>query len=594
MTSSQEHEIEKRVAGAIQFGIFFTAKSILRKKLTLAEVRRLLGDLDQKSALNWAAEHSIGNHLHIAQHFSWRSTKENFAKLVEDMLPSEYHTRAWKEFEDERFISPFSELGFVLLFALICRYCPATGGQTLDSPTHRWKLTQALLAVQDSFIPEDLIRKASEANGNELTATLKQQFPYVTRMVLANTTLQNKWAYDMGRLHAFTSIPEIGGLLASKNKGMTVAEWFERRLNIPAIDYEVMTNVQFGASIYRADVGALRTQFPSMADSIEKLVSLASITPAEVIKDRPEPLSLYDIGNDAESLLIRPLIKVENRYLVSSVANLFNKFHRGLPYLALEARQLAGTSEAMADARAEFGAIFQGYVTWLFTRWFAGTGVEIVPEYWVAGCGILGRGGEPYERDLLLIHEDIGYVFEIKAAVPSLAMRRRSKIADYRDSLQEVTKQAYHAAQALIEGKAFLDAEMKSPIPKLKRVYPCGVGYEFNALRWPYSDFFERSLEFALAASTFRNTESIAPVQYLDIQQIEMLDDMYQLPNQISDLFAMLRTRAEDPLLRYCSFHALAEFRTDFDRVPGLVRKLVDEAEQSTSKRLDELKAKRN
>jgi hypothetical protein len=91
-------------------------------------------------------------------------------------------------------------------------------------------------------------------------------------------------------------------------------------------------------------------------------------------------------------------------------------------------------------------------------------------------------------------------------------------------------------------------------------------------------------LGFALAASVFRNTEAIAPIQYLDIQQIEMLDDLYQTPKQVPEMFSMLR---------YRSFHATAKFHPDFNQVPGLVRKLVEEAETSTAERLNLLKNKR-
>ena len=114
----------------------------------------------------------------------------------------------------------------------------------------------------------------------------------------------------------------------------------------------------------------------------------------------------------------------------------------------------------------------------------------------------------------------MAYVFEIKASVPSLNMRRKGGINDFRDMLKPVTVQAYQAAQALTQGKAFYDRALSKPILAIKRAYPCGVAYEFNPLRLPYSDFFQEALEFDLRCSVFRDFPSIGPMQYFDVQQI--------------------------------------------------------------------------
>jgi hypothetical protein len=291
---------------------------------------------------------------------------------------------------------------------------------------------------------------------------------------------------------------------------MSVADWFSKRLDINAMDYGVIANVQFGAAACSADFEAMSAQCPSLAPSIQKLLSLSAVTPEELVSSQPAPPSLLEAINHSEPLLIRPLVKDGNRHHVTSLANLFNKFHRGLPYLALEARQITGGGGS--DARAEFGHIFQGYITWLASQWFSGSAVQVIAEYWTAGCGLLGENGEPYEKDLLLIADDVAYVFEIKASVPNLNVRRKGGINDFRDMLKPVTVQAYQAAQALTQGKAFYDRELSKPIPATKRAYPCGVGYEFNPLRFPYSDFFQEALEFDLRCSVFRDFPSIGPM----------------------------------------------------------------------------------
>ena len=101
------------------------------------------------------------------------------------------------------------------------------------------------------------------------------------------------------------------------------------------------------------------------------------------------------------------------------------------------------------------------------------------------------------KSDLLLL-DGTAYVFETKATVPTLTIRRRCEIFDFATMLRPVTVQAYQAAQALTEGRAFYDREMRRPIRKVERAYPVGIGYEFLPLRFPFSSTSSKEAGIAL------------------------------------------------------------------------------------------------
>jgi hypothetical protein len=132
---------------------------------------------------------------------------------------------------------------------------------------------------------------------------------------------------------------------------------------------------------------------------------------------------------------------------------------------------------------------------------------------------------------------------------------------------------------------------MTQPIPAVKRAFPCGVTFEFNPLRSPYSDFFEQALEFDVGVSVFHEFPQIAPMQYFDIQQIETWDDLVDFPGQSEILLANLQQRALDPMLRYLPLSRQISFRSDSDQRPGIVRGLAQAAETVTSERLKQIAA---
>ena len=169
----------------VRSGIVFTTQNIFGGRSDLQRLKELLSRLSMGPALDWTVEQSRQNHLHLAFNATWQKTRERFAEFVNAVLPTPYHVQAWRVFGEEGFISPFSELGLVALTGLICRFCRPLGSGGLMGKEMEWKLVQAALSIQGCPAPEEPIKRAARAQGDEVGRMLKAQFPYMTRAILA-------------------------------------------------------------------------------------------------------------------------------------------------------------------------------------------------------------------------------------------------------------------------------------------------------------------------------------------------------------------------------------------------------------------------
>jgi len=179
-------EILENIRGAVRIGGTFTSRNIFGEKLTLQEVLGLVSSLERDGAITLCAEWNHWNTWVLFHHGTWKPATRDQEKLVNDLVPPNAQRRALALFDDDDF---------------------------LDLP-----------------IPE--------------------QFPFATRVVLANISNQNRWSYDMGRLHALLTVPEIADGL----DGLTVREWFLRRLNVDGEDYECVATILLGSAFHQADV----------------------------------------------------------------------------------------------------------------------------------------------------------------------------------------------------------------------------------------------------------------------------------------------------------------------------------------------------
>jgi hypothetical protein len=91
----------------------------------------------------------------------------------------------------------------------------------------------------------------------------------------------------------------------------------------------------------------------------------------------------------------------------------------------------------------------------------------------------------------------------------------------------------------------------------------------------------------------FSGQNGIQPLQFLDVQQVEVWDDLFKLPAEMSRLFRALEVRALNPMKRYRDLpeDKRNSFRSDYIENPGIVRKMVDAAEKSAGLRLKEISA---
>lgn len=559
---------------AIRIGITFTSRNIFDEQCDLSNVREILAAFNQSKAIALCAEWNRWNTWVMFHEGTWKQAVADQQRVLDELVPPNFQRRAAEVFDDERFVSPFSEISILGLIGLLCRYAQTTGGESANTRHGQRALFRALLALQEGVFPE-----------NFLDLPVEDQFPYSTRVTLANLSLQNRWAYDMGRLHILLTVPEISRKLA----GISVAEWFQRRLGIDGKDYECVANTLLGSAFYRADYSKLPIQAPGLYQRMTPLLLLSTTSPAEVAwgldrtSAQAKPTHLSDAVPHSNVLLVRPILQMENNLICTSTRNLFNKLHRGLPYLCLEARR--NPAETKAAPRNEFGDIFECYAIWLMRQWMAGPEIRFVTNYWVR------QPKGKAERDILVIHRDVGYLFEVKATVPAMNIRRFGNLQDLVDLHTKAAQQAYTAAEALLSGSAFEDAQLSQPLPKLNRIVPCAITYEFLAVRWPHSDAFERALQKAVGKPLFSSETGILPFQILDVQQVEVWDDLFSLPSQVDQLLQALEVRSLDPLKRYRDFpeDERYHFRPDYVEKPGIVRTMVEAAEESSRRRLHEI-----
>jgi hypothetical protein len=492
-------EILEEINGAVRIGITFTSGSILGERLSFQELLDVISPLDRNEAIALCAEWNSWNTWVMFHHGTWKAAENDQQRLLDDFLPPDAQWRASAVFGDKDFISPFSEISVLALVSLLCRYASVNGGKPMDERYSRRALFRALLSLQESIFPE-----------NFLELSIPEQFPFEVRITLANISIQNRWAYDMGRLHALLTVPEISSGL----NGIKVPKWFLKRLGVDGTDYECVVNTLFGSAFYHADYSRLKEQAPALFRRMKQLLDLSTTAPEDVVRGlneahpQQDPTHLSEAIAYSNALLVRPMIRLGDKLVCTSPRNLFNKLHRGLPYLCLEARTSPG--EQKSRPRDEFGYIFEAYVGWLFKTWMAGTGIRLGFNYWIR------QPDGPAERDFVAVRGEVGYVFEVKATVPAMIIRKLGGLEDLVALHKKAAHQAYTAAVALTQGLAFEDQELRRPLPRIRKVVPCAITYEFLAIRWPYSDSFEQALQRAVGKPLFSGEGGILPFQILD------------------------------------------------------------------------------
>ena len=585
--------------------VTYTGEAIFGKRLNLADAKTLLALLDQSDVLEFCALLNAVNQISAHQVGGYKTVKgaDLLNRLLADLLHPVYHVRAWNIFRqsDPFHFSPLAGAAINGLIGLACRWCPKEGGHKLVSVRYRQNVTRVLFALQDAMINKEKMLKIGDPAG------LRAAFPYLTRSVLANQTVS--MTHDLGRLHAFVARPEVGAVLGRELKSAhPIDKWFIDSFGLPVSTYQrVMTAfagyaAQFKAATPRSShlwltLNAFLDACAELRAGVQALLECAQTTPDRVASNVPEPLEMADAVYSVDHLLVYPLLRVGDYHLVTSFEAVFNKFIRGLPYLSdLMARQKRGEADAFVvkAARSGFGYIFEGYSRWLARQWFAGISVEVIEDYRIRLPGHKKRD-DLAQRDLLFIHNDVGYAIETKAKVPPLQARRTGDLEQVvqmvlpREEGDTIDRtglivQARTAAEALVAGAAFL-SDKETQIRPLKRVFPIGLVFEHLPLRYPFTRPFEADVEQFYGKRVFQDSGRVAPIQFFDITDFEEWDEVFDMPSEGDALLTTLQKRATTEELRYNRLTvARGGRRANFSEKTGVVRSLANESEHFVHK----------
>lgn len=587
--------------GIMNIGVTYTGQAVFGTRMNLAYARDLLSQLDQTDVLRLCALLNAFDQIsaYPARNHGFQTKEgEDLIKwLLDQLLYPNYHARALEIYKRSapRSFSPLVSAAINGVIGLACRWCPKEGGHKLNSIEHGQKVTRVLFALQEAMLDKEKIASIGDAPG------LRAAFPYVARSILANRGV--RMGQDLGRLHALVSRSEVGlALKRELHSEQAVNDWFIATFGLSATEYQCVVSALAGyAVMFRRNrhCADLHLNLDAFLDSVnapravvQELLQLAQTTPEEVISNIPEPKEMADAVYSVDHLIVYPLLRVGNRHLVTSFEAVFCKFIRNLPYLGslvAERRRGRVTDSIVKGARSGFGHVFEGYAGWLAHEWFDRSGLEIIQDYRIRLPGST-KGHDLAQRDLLLIHNDVGYAIETKAKVPPRSLRRTGDLEqvvqmvlpqDEDGTLDRggLVVQARTAAEALSTGSAFL-ADKTTPIKPLNRVIPIGLVFEDLPLRFPFTRPFEADVERLYGKRVFQDSDTIAPIQFFDIQSYEEWDDVFDMALEAAALLSAIQKRAATEELRYERLEAIrGRLRADFEEKPGVVRALAEKSE---------------
>ncbi|MBI5774104.1 MAG: hypothetical protein HZA89_10225 [Verrucomicrobia bacterium] len=544
--------------------------------------------MNQASVLRTCAQLGALNDTLIRFSGGWhsvagRSLVPELARLIFPVSPRSQR-RVLEVCADPDFVAPFIDFAIAGLMGLACRYCPRTGGQDLIKDLKRREnSTRILLQLQESTVPSEELLLALK------TGQFEAVFPKLTRSILAAVSHQNDWVKDLGRLHLLTSITEISESFAARSNFKSVAGWFLQRMGISPEEYQALSHI-FLAYAFNdlINSGSMFQDFLAVSAKKFDFFRLVITSPESVIA-QAEPQTIEEALFGPLPLWVRPVLHDGKEFYISSRGWLFNKLLRGFPYLILETeRARLGrdlTKDEVDGMRGEFGLIFEGYICWLFKQWFQGANVGIISPYYVKTAA-----GHWREKDFLLVHDGIGYPFEIKALVPPLGLRQTGDLDGWLKYFSHIADQSVEAAEALVTGRGFY-ADKSTKIQNVQKAYPCGVTFEATPFRQPIVLPFEAALSAKLGRNVFAESNGVGPLQLFDVETLESWDEFFSLPAETSQLFALLRQRAESVVHRYSSFGRMGRSPITSDASQGILERATERAKETILAKANEISA---
>lgn len=452
---------------------------------------------------------------------------------------------------------PFSSQAILALLEFAGAHCPRSGGGNVENAPYRLQLTHILLSIQTELVSrvglKQLVSVASVAEGSEVIHT-----ELVRNRMAHNAEWYTRNA--MARIYALGFVPEIGSSLPS---GFSPATFFQNRLGLDPGQYLVaalLTGMfhgsfdpdapSFSATAVKPEDLFAHIQ-PSLRERMREYICLASQSAEKLGEGIVGAKTLSELIYMATSFYVRPILAFEGFSVCTSSIHLKNKFLVEIVHLVQDRRRAvdggALSTEFVKAVGGEFGALFEAYLRWLFNAWFGSwPRTRLHFGYKIPSTG---HGGKDSERDLLVVRSDTAFLFEVKSKPAPLALRHSGAHEDLDRVFLPGSLQARSAAEALRAGRAMTRSGAR--IEGIRYVIPCVIVWDFVPMAGTLSASYERHLENLVGPSTFRESDGIAPLQFLSLQDVEAWERNCDLTPESGDLFGFLVRRSREEGLRH-------------------------------------------
>jgi hypothetical protein len=470
----------------------------------------------------------------------------------------------------------FSDQALAATLELALQCCQRIDGRDLSKESDLDELGKIVFSLQGaSFSPRwmRMIKRNPDwdkASGADLSEVIRNN--------LAHNRLGSP-ANAVSRLYSFFRTPSIQASFLERTRE-PFETWFQRRLAMTPEEYmRAAFLVGVAASRYQhnttslddmtLNVDAVLLQIPeSDRPNVQRLLRLASLDAAAFTG--ATAANLADFLYQAQGLRLRPIIATPEFYLPTSATAVLDKFLIGIPHLLDEVARAADPNADPTFVRLKFGHIVERYVGHLIETWLAGrTDAKVLVGHRV--------GPNDTDWDVIIVMGTVAYMFEVKAKVFLLGMRKEGSFAFLDMMLSEpINKTRLQAESLLAHAK---DESAHPELKSIRRVVPVLVVFDRVPLRAPYVDHYEKHLESKLGKKIFSEPgDSIAPLQIFELEGLEKWEQFIDLSPSSTELFKYLDDRANDPLTRYQLRFPPADDERDWRTPDGPVQKSLSDS----------------
>lgn len=542
------------------FAVTLTAEPIFGQALTLAECSRALSRMSFGSVVGRLVLLKHINEGVICDGDTPENTRRmHILRTLAFLLDRPGVIRALADAGSDPLFRPLSDQALLATLELAVRYCPRDNTNWINDDPLRLELTHVLLSFQSVLFSS---RFRQRLDGEQSLEDLGDE---ALAEFLRNTLAHRTDLYPrnaLGRLYALCCIPAVMDAVLART-GKSATEWFLETFELTPTEYlgcaflssapsmRLDFNAPDAEALFYREETFWNAVDESHRSKIKRLLGLAT--------QQVGPPSGTSIGSldeflfEARSFYVRPVLDFGHVSICVSPNLMMSKFIVGLPYLAQESRQRVLnrplTSSERKACRAPFGILLESFVAWLVARLLAqNPEIEVLPNI------TYGPTAQRAESDLIVVRGDLAVVIEVKTTMTSLEFRRTGAFESLDMLLESGAKQAYRAALALREGRAYRSDG--SCIEGVRWVVPCVLTYDDIPLFAPISDFYEQHLMRKTGLPLFQAAGGVEAVQFFDIGFLESWEEHFDFSPGSGALFGYLVQRARRLDLRYRGFRA--------------------------------------